>query len=159
MKLLVLQKRNQLIGFFVLGFLLGSLFCTFQIGNNIDKLSRENNELKLRLDNTETELAELKAKRLTNKGYIVTKIEPEIAIVSEDLAPAEIEKLEILISKEVTKHYKSVVGSKVDALNPALLPKLIDGRLFKIEEKYYKISVKTMVLSETLFISIEVIPQ
>lgn len=159
MKFIVIKKRSQIIAFFLLGFVLGTLFSTLQIGNNIDRLSQENNELRLQLDNTQAELTELKEKRLENKGYVVTKIETEISIISEDLTSAEIEKLKIPISKEITKHYKSLVGSKVDSLNPTLLPKLIDGRLFKINEKYYKIFVKTIVLTDTLYLNIEVIPQ
>jgi tRNA U54 and U55 pseudouridine synthase Pus10 len=139
--------------------MLGTIVCTLRIGNNIDRLNQLNNELKLELDNTLTELSELKAKRLEYQGYNVTKIETEISFLAENLTAAETEKLKVSIAKEVTKHYKSLVGSKVNSLNPTLLPKLIDGRLFKIDEKYYKIFVKTLVISETLFLSIEVAPQ
>ena len=61
---LVLNRKSQFFAVFILGFMLGTIVCTLRIGNNIDRLNQLNNELKLELDNTLTELSELKAKRL-----------------------------------------------------------------------------------------------
>jgi hypothetical protein len=159
MKYIVLKKSGQKIAFFFLGLILGSILCTLQIGNNIDRLSRENNELKLELDNTLKELSDIKENSQANKGYVITKIQTDISFSPDSLTAAEAEKLKIPITKEVAKHYQSLIGSQVTSLNPILLPKLIDGRLFRIDGKYFKIFVKTLVLSETLFINIEVHPQ
>lgn len=159
MKFIVFKQSGQKIAIFILGFLLGFIICALQIGNNIDRLNQENNELKLELDNALNELTEIKENNLANKGYVVTKIETDISFLSDTLTEAEVEKLKIPIAKEVARHYQTIVGSKVSSLNPTLLPKLIEGRLFKIDDKYYKIFVKTMVISETLFINIEAVPQ
>ena len=159
MRYIVPKRIKSKISVFIIGVLLGSALSMLRIGSNIDRLNQENIELKLKLDGASAELSELKERDSENKGYIVTKVETEVTLLSSNLTPTEIERLKILIMKETAKHYKTLIGSKVSVLNPALLPKLIDGRLFKFENKYFKIFVKSIVLSETIFLTIEAIHQ
>ncbi|WP_227766834.1 hypothetical protein [Zhaonella formicivorans] len=156
MKVFIVKKAAVLISYFLLGALCGAIWCTVKIGNKVDELYYANRELELKLENANAELAEVKSSLTKSRDVIVTKIKPEVKLPPERFTTHEANKLELAINQEIINHYKPLVGLPVKSLEPALLPKIIDGRILEIEQKRYKILVKTMVISETLYVEAEI---
>lgn len=156
MKIIAAKFHKGFIASFLLGAICGSIIVTIMIGGQIDSLYYANRELELKLENMTTELEETKANLSKTKDITILRISPEIILPQNLSASQETEKLEFVISKEIMKYYKPIIGQPVKSLEPELLPQIINGRIVKIEQSQYQLFVKTIVLSESLFIEVEV---
>lgn len=156
MKIIATKIYKGLLASFILGMLCGSIIVTIMIGGQIDSLYYANRELELKLENTLTELEETKTNLSKTKELFVLRISPEIKLPQDLDVNQETEKLQLILNKEILKYYKPLLGQPVKSLEPELLPQIINGRILEIEQKQYQLVVKTIVLSETLYIEVEV---
>jgi len=152
----IIVNKAALFSCFILGILLGAALTVISIGNTVDTLYYENKELQLQLESTTNELAEVKSTLSKSKSIVVTKITPEIKLEANGYTPQEVERIKLTLNKVIISHYKDLIGTPLDSLKPALLPGIIDGRIVNVEQKQFKLFVKTMVLSETLYLDVEI---
>lgn len=156
MKIITVKRTTFFFSSLTLGILLGAICTMVLIGNKVDELYYKNKLLELQLESTTVELAQVKASLSKSKDLVVTKIVPEIKLPPERFTSQEADKIILALNKEIIKHYKPFIGKKLKSLEPTTLPKIIDRRIMEIEQKQFKLFVKTMVLSETIFLEVEV---
>lgn len=152
----IIVNKAALLSCFILGLLLGAALTVVSIGNTIDTLYYENKELELQLESTTSELAEVKSTLSKSKSIVVTKITPEIKLETNGYTTQEVERIKLALNREIVSHYKNLIGTPLNSLDPSLLPGIIDGRIVNVEQKQFKLFVKTMVLSETLHLNVEI---
>lgn len=154
---IIVTKPNKIFAAFSLGMIFGAIIATLTIGGQIDSLYYANRELELKLENTLAELEETKANLSKTKDISILRISPKIKLPQElSSSTQETEKLQLIFNEEILKYYKPLIGQPLKSLEPELLPQIINGRIVKIEQKQYQLFVKTIVLSETLHVEIEV---
>lgn len=151
----IVLNKAAFISCFILGLLFGAVFTIISIGNTVDTLYYENKELQLQLDSTLGELEEVKSTLSKSKSIAITKITPEIKLDTKNYTTQELERIELALSKEIINHYKSLIGTPLHKLEPELLPEIINGRIVEVEQKRFKLFVKTIVISENLYLEIE----
>ena len=156
MKIITVKQTTFFFSSLTLGILLGAICTMTLIGHKVDELYYKNKLLELQLESTTVELEQVKASLSKSKVLVVTKIVSEIKLPPERFTSQEADKIKLALNKEIMKHYKPLVGKTLKSLDPAMLPKIIDGRIMEIEQKQYKVYVKSMVLSETIFLEVEV---
>lgn len=155
MKIIQVKAKNIFLSYFILGLLCGGAIVNLLIGGKIDELSTLNHQLTLQLENTSAELAEVKAHLSKSQKLIITKIVPNIKVQRENLTAQEIDNIQLSLKKEVLKLYKPLIGLQVHTIEPSLLPQIIDGRVIAVEQKDFKINVKLIVLSESIYLDLE----
>lgn len=68
----------------------------------------------------------------------------------------EIDKIEI--AKNIKDKYSTLLGKEVNKIDPDLIIEIVDKRIFKIDDKEYKLKVNRLILTEILKIWISVEP-
>jgi hypothetical protein len=149
-------NKAAFVACFILGLLLGAVLSVISIGNTVDTLYYENRELELQLECVSKELEEVKSTLSQTKGIIITKISPEIKLLPGNYTAQEEEQIKLALNKEIVNHYQDLIGTPLKSLNPTLLPGIINGRIMEVDKKQFKVWVKTMVISETLYIEVEI---
>ncbi|MGI6684565.1 MAG: hypothetical protein ACOX47_03550 [Bacillota bacterium] len=152
----IIINKAACVSCFILGLLLGAALSVVSIGNNVDTLYYENRELELQLESVSKELEEVKSTLSKSKGVVITKISPEIILDESKYTTQEADKIKLVLSKEIVRHYQDLIGTSLKSLEPTLLPGIVNGRIMKVEQRQFKVFVKTMVLSETVYIEIEI---
>ncbi len=152
----IIINKAACISCFMLGLLLGAALSEVSIGNNVDTLYYENQELELQLESVSKELEEVKSTLSKSKDVIITKIAPEIILKTDNYTDQEAERIKLALNKEIVNHYQNLIGTPLKTLDPKLLPGIVNGRIMNVEQKQFKVFVKTMVLSETMYIEVEV---
>ncbi|MCR6546074.1 hypothetical protein [Dehalobacterium formicoaceticum] len=148
--------KASLIAAFIIGVLLGAALTVVAIGHTVDDLYFKNNELSLQLETTSRELTEVKSTLSQSKDRVVTKISPKINLLSDDYTPQEIERIKLALNKEIIKQYEKMIGLPVKSLEPSILPGILNGRIITVEQKQFKILVKTMVIGEALYLEVDI---
>jgi|SRR5680860_378665 len=90
-------------------------------------------------------------KNINTRSLIIKGIEVVLVFDGD-----EIDK--ILIEKIIKDKYGTLLGKEVKNIDPDLIIEVVDKRIFKIEDKEFKLRVKKLVLTELLKIWITVEP-
>ncbi|MGI6678986.1 MAG: hypothetical protein ACOX2Q_08010 [Dehalobacterium sp.] len=152
----LLFNKASLIASLIIGVLLGAALTVLAIGHTVDDLYFQNNELALQLETTTRELTEVKSTLSQSKDLVVTKISPKINLLTEEYTPQEAERIKLALNKEIIKQYEKMIGLAVKSLEPSLLPGILHGRIITVEQKQFKILVKTMVIGEALYVEVDI---
>lgn len=102
---------------------------------------------------------------IQDKNAVLEKFEKNINIRSLIIKGIEVvlvfggdEIDKILIEKNIKDKYSTLLGKEVKNIDPDLIIEVVDKRIFKIDEKEYKLRVNKLVLTELLKIWITVEP-
>jgi len=88
-------------------------------------------------------------KSINTRSLIIKGIE-----VVLDFSGDEIDRL--LIEKNIKDKYSTLLGKQIKNIDPDLIVEVVDKRIFKIEDKEYKLKVNRLVITEILKIWISV---
>lgn len=130
------------------GALIGSILMSILICYRMDSLYEEIAYLKNSIEDKDDKLKKLE-KSINNANIILKHTE-----IILDFEGDEIDKMEI--EKAIKAKYNTLLGKDVKTLDADMLAQVIDKRIFKIENKEYKLIVNKLILTETLQIMIKV---
>jgi hypothetical protein len=135
----------------LLGALAGGIVITLYHAARVEQLYWENEKLKVELFDTTDRLVKLESRWLSHEEFEITAVNIEWS--GEISAFTELE-----LTKKVHEITGSLVGQKIDHLNPRLLIPLLDQRKLTVDNKDYLISVNWVVISEEILFNLTASP-
>lgn len=76
---------------------------------------------------------------------------------TEDMPEDEVDEIDrIDIEKNIKEKYNSLLGKEIKSIDTDIVLEVIDKRIFKIEEREYRLQVEKLILTETLILYINV---
>lgn len=136
------------VAVFAVGVLVGAAGATVQLGRHVDAVMRQRDrleqqavELQGRLQRLEESLARQRRRPVRATAVRVTGLDPA-------------EELEI--RRRVQELLQEVVGREVDQVDPALVARILDGRLVALGGRTVALSVESVWVTDTLTVSLDV---
>lgn len=143
------------IAIFILGLIVGSTATNVLLGHQVDQLFHTNQELEKRLETAESELEVLKKNLASREKKVITSIEPHVSFTKNGFSKYEKETLKLEIGKIVEEMLMPVKGQELNELDYPIIPQVIDQRLIEVDDKVFRLHVKTVVITEKLLIYLE----
>ena len=136
----------------LIGTLLGGGLITLQAGKTIDRLYAENQSLKQQLAQIQTEHQTLE-EQLNKKEQ-----QPVIRKIAVNMLNGGPDWLNAQVTDRINHDLRFLLGRKLSSLYeaPEIIGKLLDNRIYEIENGKYQINVETVVISPTLTIWVTV---
>ncbi|PAB60360.1 hypothetical protein CCE28_05545 [Anaeromicrobium sediminis] len=131
----------------IIGCVIGSSMIIALVSYRIDKYYEEIRKLNIAIEAKDERLKKLE--QSINRHKLILK-DVEIVLIHEG---DEIDK--ITIEKYAEEKYCKLVGREVKTIDIDIIGEIIDGRIFKVTNKEYKLKVAKMFLSDVLKIWIE----
>ncbi|WP_324669839.1 hypothetical protein [Geochorda subterranea] len=132
----------------VLGALVGAAGATVQMGRHVDAVMRQRDRLEQQVQELQGRLQRLEASLAEQRRRPVRAT----AVRISGLDPSE----ELQLRREVQALLQEVVGREVDQVDPALVAGMLDGRLMALGGRTVALSVRSIWLTDTLTVSLEV---
>ena len=88
-------------------------------------------------------------KNIDTRSLIIKGIEVVLVFGGDEIN-------KILIEKNIKDKYSTLLGKEVKKIDPDLIIEVVDKRIFKIDDKEYKLKVNKLILTEILKIWISV---
>lgn len=149
-------KRKYLLMSFgvgiIAGILIGAIGLTTLVSYRMDKLYEYVATLENTINEKDFKLNKLE-ESINTMYFVLQDIEIVINFSGEDTED-EIDKIEI--EKAIKEKYTELLGKEVKSIDPDLVVEVVDQRIFRLEEKEYRLRVTKLLLSETLKLWIEV---
>lgn len=148
-----IKKRAAFAVFFITGlisgFLLGSAAVSTLASYRIDSYHTKIRELEASVADRDVQLKKLKES--INKNRFVLK---NIEVVLE-YDGDEIDR--ITIEKHIKDKYNNLLGKEVRNIDTDILMEVVDNRIFKLEEREYRLKLERLVLADVLklWVSVE----
>lgn len=130
----------------LLGILLGAISLSTMVSYKLDEQYKRIAYLENTIQDKDAKLQKLE-NSINNRSMILKDIEIDL-----DFDGDEIDKIDI--EKAIKEKYISLLGKEVKALDEDLIIEVVDKRIFKIEDREYKLQVSRLILTETLRISV-----
>lgn len=149
------KRKYFLISFgtgLIAGMLIGAIVLTIVVSYRMDKLYENIAALENVINEKDAKLKKLE-ESINTMYFVLQDIEIIIEFEGED-AGDEIDRIEI--EKAIKEKYTELLGKEVKTIDPDLVVKVVDQRLFRLEEKEYRLRVSKLLLSETLKLWVEV---
>lgn len=132
----------------ITGILIGATLLCVIVSYRMDMYHKRIAYLENTIQDKDARLEKLE-NTINNKNILLKDI--EIILIFEG---DEIDKIDI--QKNIKEKYKSLLGKEVKNIDADLIIQVVDKRIFKIEEREYKLQVTKMILSEILKITVKV---
>lgn len=133
---------------FTLGVLVGAAGAIVQMGRQVDQLVRQRDRLEQQAGELQERLGRLEASLAQQRRRPVRAT----AVRVSGLDPAE----ELEVRRQVQALLQEVVGREVDQVDPALVARMLDGRLLALGSRTVVLTVRSLWLTDTLTVSLEV---
>lgn len=130
----------------LLGILLGAIALSTIVSYKLDEQYKRITYLENTIQDKDARLQKLE-NSINNKNVVLKDIK-----IALDFDGDEIDKIDI--EKAIKEKYTSLLGKEVKTLDEDLIIEVVDKRIFKIEDREYKLQVSRLVLTETLRISV-----
>lgn len=151
-------------GMFIGGIVAFAVFL-FMYGTHVENWIDENMKLRTQITTLEDQLKSLnqdnqKLNEKQNNQYVVKSIEIEFINEQKMLENRYIDRLGLYKLRELAKQQlPDLIGKEIKALaeNSSLLYSAIEGKIYKIDEFSYELSVKRLLFSDKLKISVVII--
>lgn len=143
--------RARLAGWlacFAMGALLGAAGATVQLGRQVDAAMRQRDRLEQQAIELQGRLHRLEESLARQRRRPVRATAVRIA----GLDPGE----EIELRRRVQELLQDVVGREVDQVDPALVARILDGRLMALGGRTVALSLESVWVTDTLTVSVEV---
>lgn len=147
------QLKTKVIKFIIcfitglaIGIILGALVLSTLVSYRLDEQYRKITYLENIIQDKDSKLEKLESS-INNRNIVLKDIVIELNFDGD-----EIDKIDI--EKTIREKYASLLGKEVKSLDEDLIIEVVDKRIFKIEDKEYKLQVSRLVLTETLRISV-----
>lgn len=137
----------KFLGVFILGLLIGGVITLVLHGQSYDNLYVEKKEVEsyvIELQNTIERLEKIQQQQTHN--LLVREI-----LVQTDLSdPVK----NVDVRTEVSGLLKDLIGENVETINPELIINIVDNRVIMVEDKQFKLNVRSLVISKTLIVNL-----
>lgn len=141
------KNFHKYIGLFILGLLVGGVMTLVLHGQSYDNLYIQKKEVEsyvIELQNTIERLEKIQQQQTHN--LLVREI-----LVQTDLSdPVK----NVDIRTEVSGLLKDLIGENVETINPELIINIVDNRVIMVEEKQFRLNVRSLVISKTLILNL-----
>ncbi len=134
------------------GIVVGVLLITSLVSYRMDKLYENIAILEKEINEKDAKLKKLE-ESINTMYYVLQDIEIIVEFLEEEIED-QIDKIEI--EKAITEKYRELLGKEVKSIDSDLVVEVVDGRIFKLEGKEYRLRVKKLLLSEILKLWVEV---
>jgi len=149
-----MKSKYFLISFgtgLIAGILIGATALTILVSYRMDKLYENLAALENVINEKDAKLKKLE-ESINTMYFVLQDIEIIVEFIGED-AGDEIDRIEI--EKAIKEKYTELLGKEVKSIDPDLVVKVVDHRIFKLDEKEYRLRVSKLLLSETLKLWVE----
>lgn len=150
------MKKSYLLMSFgvglIAGILVGATVLTSLVSYRMDKLYENVANLEKVINEKDTKLKKLE-ESINTMYFVLQDIEVIIDFQGEDIED-HIDKIEI--EKAIKDKYTELLGKEVKSIDPDLVVEVIEGRIFKLEGKEYRLRVIKLLVSEILKLWVEV---
>ncbi len=136
----------------IAGIIAGALLITSLVSYRMDKLYENLANLEKEISDRDAKLKKLE-ESINTMYFVLQDIEIVVEFSEEDMED-DMDKIEI--EKAIKEKYTELLGKEVKSIDPDLVVKVIDGRIFKLEGKEYRLKVNKLLLSEILKLWVEV---
>jgi len=144
---------KKIIASLLIGFLAGAAGINLITAREIDRLYLEKKEMQVEIYDLSLQLEKLQEQLASNQPSVETV---EVAIINrEQLSPFTI----VGIKREVQKLTQDLVGQDLEAVNPHLLSRLLNGRIIEVEGKKFTLSIELIIIGEKTVVETKVIPK
>lgn len=140
-----------LISGLIIGTLIGVSFLTIIISYRMDEYYTNIALLEDIIEKKDTKLENLE-KSINIQNLILKNIEIHLILEKDDID--DMDKIDI--EKSIREKYDSLLGKEVKNIDPDILVEVINKRIFKIEDKEYRLYIERLILTETLQLYIRV---
>lgn len=140
---------KRYIALIIIGVVIGAALMNLYLSRRMDDLYIANENTKVELYESSERLKKLEAKWQQQQLLRVREI--EVIFVHSKSNPL----LELRLREHVLKLTKDLLGEEIKKVPHPLVMHLIDQRQLEVDEKNYRLAVRTMVLAEkvTFFLS------
>jgi len=149
-----MKSKYFLISFgtgLIAGILIGATALTILASYRMDKLYENLAALENVINEKDAKLKKLE-ESINTMYFVLQDTEIIVEFIGED-AGDEIDRIEI--EKAIKEKYTELLGKEVKSIDPDLVVKVVDQRIFKLDEKEYRLRVSKLLLSETLKLWVE----
>ncbi len=138
---------RRFLAFFILGFLAGSITLNLYLGNRIDTIYWEKEELRVRLFENNQRLKNLESQLESHRNPLINEVIIELETEKNSF-------VEINLREEINRITGDLVGEEIDDISPRLIRRLIDGRQIHLEDKStYELELNWIILHEKTVIN------
>ncbi len=143
----------------IAGMLIGSAILTVIVSYRVDEQYRQITYLENTIQEKDTQLEKLE-QSINTQDLILKEIEVSLTFTEnkdENIEEEQIDEIDkIDIEKAIKEKYSSILGKEVKNIDPDILIEVIDKRIFKIENREYRLQVHKLILTEILKLSVKV---
>lgn len=150
-----MKKFYHLISFgtgLISGILVGAIVLTSLVSYRMDKLYENIATLEITINEKDAKLKKLE-ESINTMYFVLQDIEIIVEFLGEESGD-DIDRIEI--EKAIKEKYTELLGKEVKSIDPNLVMEVVDGRIFKLEGKEYRLKVNKLILSEILKLWVEV---
>lgn len=144
-----IKNFPKFVGMFLIGSLIGGFIVLYYHGRNYDTLYVEKKELEsyvVELQNTIDRLEKIQEEQ--HREFAVKEITVETNL-SDAIRNVD-------IKAEVGNLLKDLIGENVEDINSELVLNILDNRIVSVQEKNYRLSVKTLTISKKIQVYLSV---
>lgn len=143
----------------ITGALIGIAVLSIIVSYRIDTHYKQISYLENTIQEKNTQLEKLE-QSINTQDLILKEIEVDLIFIENEdknLEKGQIDEIDkIDIEKAIKEKYNSILGKEIKSLDPDILVEVIDKRIFKIENREYRLQVDKLILTEILKFSIKV---
>jgi hypothetical protein len=152
--------KARLLAAVLIGMLSGGALVNALLGQQVDRLTLVNNELKEKLTATEKELQQVKENLAGRRPQTITALEVSVTLVQEKEIPGlDQARARLVIENRVREWLHPLLGQEVSRLDHLLIPRVVDRRQVDVDGRKYVLEVKLVVVAERTIIYLEALPQ
>ncbi len=134
----------------ICGFVAGIVALDILVSYRLEQYLKEIKYLESVIEDKDIKLKKLEESINKNK-FILKDI--EVFIISEE-DDDEIER--ITLEKHIKEKYNQLIGSEVKKIDVNLVFQVVDNRIYKIDDREYKLKVQKIMLAEVLSIWVDI---
>lgn len=143
-----MKKLYSRISFMLLGFIFGLVTMNLFQVHTIDRLYRVQTNLTNQLLDRELKLQKFNESIMEQKVYIVKNLEIDVEFSGNPLTIEDIEST-------IKFYLNDLVGQEVNTIDGNMIYKIIHERILEIDDKKIILSMKYIIINETISIGIK----
>jgi hypothetical protein len=152
------QVKKKAFGFIVcfftgllIGSLIGTVIFTVLVSHRMDEHYKKIASLESIIQDKDAKLEKLEA---SINSYTIVLKNIEVQLIHKENEIDEMDKIDI--QKVIREKYSTLLGKEVKTIDPDILVEVVDKRIFKIENKEYRVYVEKLILTEILKLVVRV---
>lgn len=138
---------------FIGGIIMGVSIFSMIVSYRMDTYYKQISYLENIIEDKDSRLERLE-ESINTQSLILKDIEITLEFSKEEIKD-DIDKIDI--EKNIREKYSILLGKEVKNIDSDILVEVVDKRIFKIEDREYRLQVKKLILTETLkvFVNVE----